>query len=47
MMINMYFRAKYGFKYCIRFLVCIFDIFRFITILVLQFELYIGGCNQP
>jgi len=24
-----------------------FDIFNFITILVLQFELYIVGCNQP
>ena len=44
-MINMYYRTKYGFKYCIRFLVCIFDILSFITILVLQFELYIGGYN--
>jgi len=41
-MIDMYYRAKYGFEYCIRFLVCIFS---FITILVLQFESYIGGCN--
>ena len=47
MMINMYFRSKYGFKYFMRFLVCIFDIFSFITNLILQFELYIGGCNQP
>jgi len=46
-MINMYYRTKYGFKYCIRFLVCMFDIFSFITILVLQFELYIVGFNQP
>ena len=36
-MIDMYYRAKYGFEYCIRFLVCIFS---FITILVLQFYFY-------
>ena len=46
-MINMYYRTQYGFNYCIWFLVCIFDIFSFIMILVLQYELYIGACNQP
>ena len=44
-MINMYYRTQYGFNYCIWFVVCIFDIFSFIMILVLQYELYIGACN--